>query len=294
MHYLDLGGPDDGSVVVAVHGLGGSCVNWAAIAPLLTHRCRVLAPDLAGHGLTQSLGRGTTVAANRALLHRFVQSVVGGPVILMGNSMGGMISLFEAGAAPALVSGLILVDPALPAVPVRPDPTVTALFALYATPLVGRLLMSRRRQWTPEAAVKATLSLCCVDVTRIPADVMAQHVTMARRRMTFAGTEKDFLVAARSVVSTAGYIRSPSYRRTMQSIQGPVLMLHGVRDRLVPLATARAAARLNPSWELVELPDIGHVPQLETPQKTATVILDWLASAGEPAARAATAGRQIV
>src|SRR5215468_7607331 len=86
-HYLDYGGPSDGPVVVAVHGLGGSAVNWAAIAPLLTDRCRVLAPDLAGHGLTQSLGRGTTVAANRALLHRFVQSVVGGPVILMGNSM---------------------------------------------------------------------------------------------------------------------------------------------------------------------------------------------------------------
>jgi pimeloyl-ACP methyl ester carboxylesterase len=80
----------------------------------------------------------------------------------------------------------------------------------------------------------------------------------------------------------------------MQSIRVPVLMLHGVRDRLVPLAAARAAARLNPSWRLVELPDIGHVPQLETPRKTATVILDWLDSAGEHAARMATTGRQVV
>jgi pimeloyl-ACP methyl ester carboxylesterase len=293
-HYLDLGGPSDAPVIVAVHGLGGSSVNWAAIAPLLTDRCRVLAPDLAGHGLTQSLGRGTTIAANRALLHRFVRSVVGGPVILMGNSMGGMISLLEASAAPELVSGLILVDPALPMVPVRPDPTVTALFAMYATPLVGRVLLSRRRQWTPEAAVKATLTLCCVDVTRIPSDVMAQHVTMAHRRTKFPHTEKDFLVAARSVVSTAGYFRSPSYRRTMRSIQAPVLMLHGVRDRLVPLAAARAAAHLNPSWKLVELPDVGHVPQLETPRETATEILAWLDSAGEHAARTATGGRRIV
>jgi pimeloyl-ACP methyl ester carboxylesterase len=292
-HYLDLGGRSDAPVVVAVHGLGGSSVNWAAIAPLLTDRCRVLAPDLAGHGLTQSLGRGTTITANRALLHRFVRSVVGGPVILMGNSMGGMLSLLEAGVARELVSGLILVDPALPMVPARPDPTVTALFAMYATPLVGKLLMSRRRQWTPEAAVKATLTLCCVDITRIPSDVMTQHVTMAHRRTKFAGTEKDFLVAARSVVSTAGYFRGQSYRRTMRSIQAPVLMLHGVRDRLVPLAAARAAARLNPSWRLVELPDVGHVPQLETPRETATEILDWLDSAGEHAARAATAGRRI-
>jgi pimeloyl-ACP methyl ester carboxylesterase len=293
-HFLDFGGRSDGPVVVAVHGLGGSSVNWAAVAPLLTDHCRVLAPDLAGHGLTQSLGRSTTVAANRALLHRFVASVVGGPVILVGNSMGGMISLLEAAAAPELVSGLILLDPALPMVPVRPDPTVTALFAMYATPLVGRLLMGRRRQWTPEAAVTATMTLCCVDITRIPAEVMTQHITMAHRRTTFVGTEKDFLVAARSVVSGAGYVRGPSYRRIMQSIRVPVLMLHGVRDRLVPLAAARAAARLNPSWRLVELPDIGHVPQLETPRKTATVILDWLDSAGEHAARMATTGRQVV
>jgi pimeloyl-ACP methyl ester carboxylesterase len=79
----------------------------------------------------------------------------------------------------------------------------------------------------------------------------------------------------------------------MQSIQAPVLILHGLRDRLVPVAAARAAARLNPTWTLVELPDIGHVPQLETPRKSATVILDWLDSAGEPAGRAATTGHPI-
>src|SRR6267154_4497966 len=83
---LDFGGPAYGPVIVCVHGLGGSAVNWTAVAPLLTGTCRVLAPDLAGHGLTQSLGRGTDVASNRALLHQLARSVAGGPVILMGNS----------------------------------------------------------------------------------------------------------------------------------------------------------------------------------------------------------------
>jgi pimeloyl-ACP methyl ester carboxylesterase len=95
LHYLDFGGPAGGPLIVCVHGLGGSAANWVAVAPLLTGGCRVLAPDLAGHGLTQSRGRGTGVAANRALLHRFLASVAPGPVILMGNSMGGMISLLE-------------------------------------------------------------------------------------------------------------------------------------------------------------------------------------------------------
>ena len=109
-------------MIVCVHGLGGSSVNWSAIAPLLTDRFRVIAPDLAGHGLTRSMGRGTRVSANQALLHRFIESVPGAPVILMGNSMGGMISLLEAAAAPEAVAGLVLLDPALPFVPTRPDP----------------------------------------------------------------------------------------------------------------------------------------------------------------------------
>lgn len=283
MHYLDYGGPADGPVVVAVHGLGGSSVNWSALAPLLTERCRVVAPDLAGHGLTRPLGRGTRVAPNRVLLHRFVEAVAGTPVILMGNSMGGMISLLEAIAEPDAVAGLILVDPVVPFVPARPDPLVTALFAAYATPGVSRLVMNRRARLTPEQLVAGTLALCCVDPSRIPAEVLAEHVEMARRRAGFADLAGDFLAAARSVVATAGYLRGMPYRRGIRTVRAPVLLVHGERDRLVPLAAAQAAARGNPAWSLVVLPDAGHVPHLELPRETARVILDWLDGDGRAA-----------
>jgi len=288
LHYLDYGGPAGGPLVVAVHGLGGSAVNWSALAPLLTHRYRVLAPDLAGHGLTRSLGRGTRVASNRALLHRFVEAVATAPVILMGNSMGGMISLLEASAEPDAVAGLILVDPALPIVPARPDPVVTAMFAAYATPGVARLLLRRRAKMSPERAVAATLALCCVDPTRIPAPVLAEHVAVARRRSDLADVSDDFLSAARSVMATSGYMRGVPYRRGIRTIQAPVLLLHGERDRLVPVAAARAVARANPAWSLVVLPDAGHVPQLELPEQSARIILDWLDGAGRDAVKSAT------
>jgi pimeloyl-ACP methyl ester carboxylesterase len=289
LHYLDFGGPADGPVVVCVHGLGGSAVNWSAVAPLLADRYRLLAPDLAGHGLTRSHGRGTRVTANRLLLHRFIESVPAHrPVILMGNSMGGMIALLEASAAPESIAGLVLVDPALPWVPARPDPTVTALFAAYATPGLSRVVMARRQRMSPEAQVAMTLGLCCVDASRVPGDVVAQHVDLARRRAEFTDVNRDFLAAARSVVSTAGAFRGLPYRRGIRTVTAPILMLHGERDRLVPVAAARALARANPSWTLVVLPDLGHVPHLEAPQDTAKVVLDWLDGAGRDAASAAT------
>ncbi len=124
VHYIDFGGPVHGPTVVCVHGLAGMAVNWSAIAPLLTARYRVLAPDRAGHGLTPPGGRGTSVAANRAMLHRFIEAAAAPPatpVILIGNSMGGMISLLEANAAPSAVAGLVLIDPVLPLAPALPD-----------------------------------------------------------------------------------------------------------------------------------------------------------------------------
>jgi pimeloyl-ACP methyl ester carboxylesterase len=290
VHYMDFGGPASGPMVVAVHGLGGSCLNWSAIAPLLTGRCRVLAPDLAGHGLTESLGRATTVSANRGLLHRFIEAVPQAPVILMGNSMGGMLSLLEAAAASDAIAGLILLDAALPFAPALPNPAVAAMFAAYGIPGLGRFILIRRRREDPERIVRTILDLCCVDPSRVPAGVVREHVEMVRKRSHFVGIEDDFLSAARSVVTSAAAAPGVGYRRAIHSIRIPVLLVHGERDRLVPVAASVAAARHDPSWQLVILPDIGHVPQLESPADTAAAIFTWMDGAGAPAVRDASPG----
>jgi pimeloyl-ACP methyl ester carboxylesterase len=289
VHYLDFGGPASGPAVVCVHGLAGSAVNWSAIAPLLTGTCRMLAVDLPGHGLTRSQGRRTSVPAMRALLHRFIEAVPGGPVILFGNSMGGMISLLEASAAPAAVAGVVLIDPVLPLVPAMPDRLVTPMLTAYAAPGLGPLLMRRRRRLSPEHLVDSILSLCCVDSSRVPADVLAQHVMVARQALSVPETERQIAAAARSMIAIfAGDLRGRAYRRAIGSITCPVLMLHGTADRLVPIAVARAAARANSAWTMIEMPGVGHVPQLEAPGDTASAVLGWLGGAGQPAARAAS------
>ena len=146
VHYLDYGGPADGPLLVCVHGLGGSALNWAAVAPVLAESCRVVALDLAGFGHTRGGSRSTSVQANQRLLHRFLTEVAGVPAILVGNSMGGLISILQASQRPDTVAGLVLVDPALPpALSARPDPRVFATFAAFLVPVVGRRVLSRRR-----------------------------------------------------------------------------------------------------------------------------------------------------
>src|SRR4051794_10649238 len=164
VHYVDFGGNPDGPTFVLVHGLGGSHLNWDLLAPLLTPHGRVLALDLPGFGRSEPGGRRATVRANVAVLERFLAEVAGGPSVLVGNSMGGMISLFTTASAPGSVSGLVLVDPALPGGRRVLDPLVAAQFALYAIPFIGkRFLRRRRRRHSPLARVRDTLRLCGVD-----------------------------------------------------------------------------------------------------------------------------------
>jgi hypothetical protein len=120
---------------------------------------------------------------------------------------------------------VILVDPALPFVPARPDPFVAAMFALYAVPGLGRMMMDHRHQRAPEAVVAELFSLCCADSSRVPADVVALHVEVARQRSPFTGVGRDYAAAARSVAATAGYGSGHAYRQGIRSITCPVLLL---------------------------------------------------------------------
>jgi len=276
VHYVDHGGPADGPLLVCVHGLGGSLVNWAALAPLLTDVARVVALDLVGFGRTRAIGRSASVGANQLLLHRFLTEVVAEPAVLVGNSMGGLIVALQSNAAPETVAAAVLIDPALPlAVGARPDPFVTAVFAMYAVPPVGRAaLHTRRRRSSPEQIAMDILRLCCVDTDRVPSRVFEQHVELARVRRTYDEIDDAMLEAARSLMWALA--RRRRYAATLASMRGPVLLLHGDKDRLVSVASARAAAKANPAWRFEVAEGVGHVPQLEVPDWTAARIRDWL------------------
>jgi pimeloyl-ACP methyl ester carboxylesterase len=290
VHYVDFGGPAEGPLVVCVHGLGGSLINWMALAPQLTDTCRVLALDLAGHGLTEARGRGTDVHSNRRLLDRFLREVAGTPVLLMGNSMGGLITLLEADKSREIVTGMVLIDPALPRPGLqRPDPMVARAFASYALPMVGeRVLRKRNRTLSPEQLVGETLALCCVDPHRVPAAVRQESVALVLKRKGQEAPEKAFLGAARSLLKLLA--RPKRYLATIARVPQPTLLLFGAKDRLVPLAAGQRAARRRRDWRFEIHPDLGHVPMLEDADWTAGIVLDWLASEGATAASGARAG----
>jgi len=287
VHYVDFGGSQDAPPLVYVHGLGGSHLNWTRLALLLADDVRGYALDLAGFGLTDPLGRQTTVAANAQLLSRFLADVVGEPAVLVGNSMGGMVSVLAATQTPGAVRGLVLVDPTSPpAAGAKVDPVVRKQFAIHAVPGLGewssrgvlapaaRSAVSRRLARVPaRTRVSYVLALCFSDPARIPPEIVDAGVELEERRATQPPRAESYLAATRSILR--GVARS-EYARRLADLTMPVLLVHGVHDRLVPVASARAAAAKHPQWKYAEL-NAGHTPQLEVPEEVAAEIRPWLA-----------------
>jgi pimeloyl-ACP methyl ester carboxylesterase len=275
VHYVDYGGRDGGPTVVLVHGLGGSHLNWDLFAPLLTPHARVLALDLPGFGRSEPGGRKASVPANVAVLDRFLTEVAGTPAVLVGNSMGGMLSILEAGEHPEAVGGLVLLDPAIPGPRRALDPLVAIMFAVYAIPLVGeRFLRARRTRTSDLARVRETLTLVGVDPDSIPPSVIDRSVTLLEEREDVEGMDRAFLAAARSLLRIL--VDPRRYRKAMASISVPVLLVQGDKDRLVPVAAARDISRRHPAWCYLELAGVGHVPQLQVPERLATEVVEWL------------------
>jgi len=270
----DYGGT--GPTVVLVHGLGGSIENWVAVASALSGHARVIALDLAGFGLTPPGDRGSTVEANADLVIAVVDELGLAPVNLVGNSMGGLISLIAATNFPHHVEGLVLVNPALPVARWKP-PNWEVLLKLLAPliPVVGPAgIRAYKSSMSPEAETAQTLSMICTDPTTVPHEAMTEMAAMTGHRRSVPWSVDAFIEADRSL---AKRIFNPSgFGALIDRVSQPTLLIHGVDDPLVSIDAARWAAGRRPDWDFVPLDDIAHVPMLEAPDVFIDTVATWL------------------
>jgi pimeloyl-ACP methyl ester carboxylesterase len=276
VHYADFGG--DGPPLVLVHGLGGSHLNWLAVAAGLTHRHRVYAPDLAGFGLTPPIRRSASIHANRRLLDGFIDEISPGePVTLVGNSMGGLIAMMEAAEAPEKVAALVLVTPALPPVSRSAvNRSAVLRIAVPSLPVVGPKIADRYTSLVPlERQVDDTFEMLCVDAGRVPEELRVATLEMHRVRQDMEWAIPAFVEASRSIGLL--FARRKRYLSMIHRIACPVLVVHGEHDAVVPVAAARWLRTQRPDFRYAFFDDAGHIPHIETADRFLATVDEFLA-----------------
>ncbi|OZM75147.1 alpha/beta hydrolase [Amycolatopsis antarctica] len=264
----------DGAQAVYVHGLGGSSTNWTDLAAQLAPFASGVAPDLPGFGFSEPASDfAFSLDAHAEVLATFVEGLGAGPVHLLGNSMGGAISLLLAARRPELVRTLTLISPAMP--DLRPDPRRLSdpLMALAYLPVVGRGVRRRLAAQGPRERARQVIDLCYADPEAFPEhrldELAAEHAERAAFRWAAPALSR----------STFGILRTWLVRgerslwAAAPKVRAPTLVVWGTQDRIITVRRAMRTARLLPRGRLLVLPRTGHTAQMERPVTVAKAVL---------------------
>jgi pimeloyl-ACP methyl ester carboxylesterase len=244
----------EGPLVVLVPGMGDLRTGYRFLAPALrTAGYRVARTDLRGHGDSDatfsSYGDEQTADDVAALIGQ-----LGGPAVIVGNSMAAGSAVLAAAQRPGLVSGLVLVGPF-----VR-NPVVGA----------GRRVLLRVAMAPLWAAISWKSYLPKLYAGRRPADFgeYRDQVVASLRRPGYA---RAFSLTTRTSHEAA--------EARLAEITAPALIVMGEQDPDFgdPAGEAAWIAQAIRA-QVVMVPEAGHYPQSQRPDITTGAVLGFLAT----------------
>jgi pimeloyl-ACP methyl ester carboxylesterase len=252
---------DGPGTLVVLHGLLDSSEGWRALSGQLSGT--VVAIDLPGFGLSDPAPIGSMAGYAQDVADALAQLGID-RYALLGHSLGGAVAAALAERSPAAVSALMLLAPAgfgriglaeLASVPGVRDIVQAALpFALSS-----------------RLAVAATFRTMIAN-GRAPEPEIVDRI-LARAGLLRVGARE----ALRAIVESG---RSPqAFHRRELAYRGPVQVIWGERDRLVPPGHRHGVRRALPQAQIDVWPAMGHHPLCERPGELFCAIRRLLAVA---------------
>ncbi|MGE7436866.1 alpha/beta fold hydrolase [Kitasatospora sp. NPDC001175] len=277
---LSVSGPSPHSAglppALFVHGLGGSADNWTDLMAALADQVSGEALDLPGFGHSGPPQDGNlSVSGHVRAVIGYLEASGRGPVHLFGNSLGGAVAVRLAALRPDLVRSLTLISPALPELPPQRTAWPTGLLAVPGVPALLRRIPAGRR--TPEQATDGFLDLVYGDPVAVPAGRRERAVNEYRRRLGVPYAMQAMVGSARGIVSAYTERGDQALWRQAEQVKAPVLLVYGLKDKLVSYRSARRACAAFADARLLVLPDSGHVAMMEHPEPVARAVRELLA-----------------
>jgi pimeloyl-ACP methyl ester carboxylesterase len=261
--------------LLLLHGFGASIGHWRYNLNELGQYHTVYALDLLGFGASEKPIATYNINLWVEQVYEFWRSLIGQPVVLVGNSIGSLVCLAAASAYPEMVGGIVMLS--LPDLSVEQEamppflrPVVASIKGLLLSPILLKTLFPLIRC---SSFVRAWASIAYAKPTAVTEELVEILVEPAHDR----GSAGAFAAIFRSVTDVR---YSPHIKTVLPTLRVPMLLVWGEQDRMIPknLAHPEQYKDYNPLLTLVELEGAGHCPQDEHPETVNRLILDWIDS----------------
>jgi len=255
IYYEETG---KGRPLVMLHGWSGSGRVWR-FQQELAASCRLILPDLRGHGRSKSPPSGyllVDLADDVVFLFEQLELT---DAVLLGWSLGSQVALAVFPHLRERLGGLVLVG-------ATPRFTATEGYphGLSATALRGMgLRLSKAFNRTMEEFFRGMFA---------EGELSHEQENRINREIALEGRLPEPAVAH----ATLDILASTDLREKLPAIDRPVLLIHGSADNICPPGAARYLAERLPDARLVELDGAGHAPFLSRPDEFNAILRKFL------------------
>lgn len=251
IHGVETG---HGRPIVLLHGVTLSVATWPYQLAALSKEYRVIALDARGHGMSRSDSPGWGIDRMASDVAQVLTKLDLRDVILVGHSMGGMMTQqlcldFPDLARERIAGTILLSTAASPGQGVPGFKTINRITRPAAAALTRRQA-ARSTTWMPPAEVGYAMARIALGVKPDP-----RHVTHTQK-MSTAFSPKTMSALLPHVVSF-------EVRHRLKDYPVPALVIVGSRDLLTPPRIARELARRIPKADFEVVPGGGHMLMLE-------------------------------
>jgi magnesium chelatase accessory protein len=246
-----------GPILLLLHGTAASTHSWRALAPLLAQHFTVIAPDLPGHGFTE------TPAKERLSLPGMAQSLKGllqtlnmQPALIAGHSAGAAVAIRMAIDGTATPRGIVALNGAL-----LPMAGVAGkLFSPLAKLLVGLPML-------PGLFARRAKNQAMVEKLLLDTGSKLDREGVA----LYARLIQDPRHTAAALAMMAHWDLAPLVQ-DLPRLTPPLLLIAGAGDRAIPPAQSTTVAAQLPAARVHTMPGLGHLAHEEDPAGTAMLI----------------------
>lgn len=263
--YVRMG---SGPAVLLLHGLGCDHTTWGPVMESLARTHTVIAPDLLGHGESDKPRADYSVGGYANGMRDLLTMLGIDTVTVVGHSFGGGVAMQFAYQYPERTERLVLVGSGglgpevSPAIRAITTPGFHQVMAVLAAPGLRHLTTTTLRML---ARTRVSQLRDLGEVADIYDSFKDPHTRAAIRHVV------------RAVVDWKGQIVTMSDRAYLTEAM-PMCVVWGADDLVIPVAHASNASALAPTARIEIIPNAGHFPHKDHPERFVKIVRDFMRS----------------